>query len=151
MLAGSPPTASTWTTADLVVDLAGSVVGAQAPPASTSRSATPPSSPTRRGARARIGPLTMAPVRAGRARRARPAEVPRPGSGALALRTRTVRRRGLAVIGGRMPVHELARTALRITAVDAHTGEFLVLDKDAGVPLVEAVAASCAVPASGRR
>jgi NTE family protein len=35
---------------------------------------------------------------------------------------------------------------LRITAVDADTGEFVPLDRDSGVPLVEAVAASCAVP-----
>jgi NTE family protein len=43
-------------------------------------------------------------------------------------------------------VHEWPRRALRITAVDAHTGEFVVLDRDSGVPLVAAVAASCAVP-----
>jgi NTE family protein len=52
----------------------------------------------------------------------------------------------IAVIGRRLPVHEWPRRALRITAVDARTGEFVVLDRDAGVPLVEAVAASCAVP-----
>jgi NTE family protein len=52
----------------------------------------------------------------------------------------------IAVIGRRLPVHEWPRRALRITAVDAHTGEFVVLDRDSGVPLVEAVAASCAVP-----
>jgi NTE family protein len=50
------------------------------------------------------------------------------------------------VIGRRLPVHEWPRRALRIAAVDAHTGEFVALDRDAGVPLVEAVAASCAVP-----
>jgi NTE family protein len=52
----------------------------------------------------------------------------------------------IAVIGRRLPVHEWPRRALRITAVDARTGAFVVLDRDAGVPLVDAVAASCAVP-----
>jgi NTE family protein len=47
---------------------------------------------------------------------------------------------------------------LLITAVDADTGELVVLDRAAGVPLVSAVAASCAMPgayppitANGRR
>jgi NTE family protein len=35
---------------------------------------------------------------------------------------------------------------LLITAVDAQTGESRVFDRDSGVPLVDAVAASCAVP-----
>jgi NTE family protein len=52
----------------------------------------------------------------------------------------------IAVIGRRLPVREWPERALRITAVDAHTGELVVLDRQAGVPLVEAVAASCAVP-----
>jgi NTE family protein len=33
-----------------------------------------------------------------------------------------------------------------ITAVDAETGEFRTFDRDSGVPLLQAVAASCAVP-----
>jgi NTE family protein len=64
----------------------------------------------------------------------------------------------IAVIGRRLPVHEWPQRDLRITAVDAHTGEFVVLDRHTGVPLVQAVAASCAVPgiwppvsAGGRR
>ena len=36
---------------------------------------------------------------------------------------------------------------LRVTAVDAHSGAFRVFDRDSGVSLVHAVAASCAVPA----
>jgi NTE family protein len=79
--------------------------------------------------------------------------------GRVALRSRTVpESERIAVIGNRLPVHEWPERALRVTAVDARTGEFLVLDKDSGVPLVEAVAASCAVPgvwppvtAGGRR
>jgi NTE family protein len=35
---------------------------------------------------------------------------------------------------------------LVVTAVDADTGEFSAFDRDSGVPLLEAVAASCAVP-----
>jgi NTE family protein len=67
--------------------------------------------------------------------------------GGFALRARTgPESERIAVIGSRLPVHEWPQRALRITAVDAHTGEFVVLDRDSGVPLVEAVAASCAVP-----
>ncbi|SFL72667.1 patatin-like phospholipase family protein [Geodermatophilus ruber] len=36
--------------------------------------------------------------------------------------------------------------ALVVTAVDAATGEFRPLDRSSGVPLLQAVAASCAVP-----
>jgi NTE family protein len=95
---------------------------------------------------ARLGPLTMA--RWGLAAvGARDPQKVRARFGALALRSRTVpESERIAVIAGRLPVHEWPERALRVTAVDAHTGEFLVLDKDAGVPLVEAVAASCAVP-----
>lgn len=35
---------------------------------------------------------------------------------------------------------------LQVTAVDAHTGEFRALDRHCGVSMIEAVAASCAVP-----
>lgn len=35
---------------------------------------------------------------------------------------------------------------LQVTAVDAHTGAFRAFDRDSGVTLTEAVAASCAVP-----
>jgi NTE family protein len=67
--------------------------------------------------------------------------------GKLALRASTVpEAERIRVIGERLPVHEWPERALRITAVDAHTGEFVVFDRDAGAPLVEAVAASCAVP-----
>lgn len=52
----------------------------------------------------------------------------------------------LAVIGRRLPVHEWPERSLRITAVDAHDGAFRVLDRTSGVPLVHAVASSCAVP-----
>jgi NTE family protein len=38
------------------------------------------------------------------------------------------------------------RPRLLITSVNAETGEFVVFDKDSGVSLIDAVAASCAVP-----
>lgn len=67
--------------------------------------------------------------------------------GRFALRARTgPAAERVEVIGRRLPVHEWPERPLRITAVDARTGEFVVLDRDSGVPLVEAVAASCAVP-----
>ena len=52
----------------------------------------------------------------------------------------------LDVIGSRLVSHEWPDRDLRVTAVDAGTGEFRVLDRTTGVPLVHAVAASCAVP-----
>ena len=52
----------------------------------------------------------------------------------------------LDVIGARLAGTEWPQRDLKITAVDAETGEFRVLDRTAGVPLLQAVAASCAVP-----
>ncbi len=67
--------------------------------------------------------------------------------GRLALRARTVpEQERIDVIARRLPVHDWPERALRITAVDARTGEFRVFDRESGVPLVDAVAASCAVP-----
>jgi NTE family protein len=50
------------------------------------------------------------------------------------------------VIGSRLVSTEWPERPLVITAVDAETGEFRTFDRDSGVPLVSAVAASCAVP-----
>jgi NTE family protein len=148
MLAGLAEHGVDLTTADLVVGTsAGSVVGAQVATGADleERYAAQLADPTGELA-ARLGPLTMA--RWGLAALgARDPQKVRARFGALALRTRTVPEEDrIEVISGRLPVHEWPERALRVTAVDAHTGEFLVLDKDAGVPLVEAVAASCAVP-----
>lgn len=52
----------------------------------------------------------------------------------------------IALIASRLPVHDWPDRRLLVTAVDADTGEFVVFDRDGGVGLVEAVAASCAVP-----
>jgi NTE family protein len=50
------------------------------------------------------------------------------------------------VISHRLPSHDWPARTLRVTAIDAITGELVVLDAGAGVDLVDAVAASCAVP-----
>ena len=50
------------------------------------------------------------------------------------------------VIGSRLVSAEWPERPLLTTAVDAETGEFRTFDRDSGVPLVQAVAASCAVP-----
>lgn len=67
--------------------------------------------------------------------------------GAVALATRTVpppvRRQ---VIAQRLPSHDWPDRALRVTAIDVATGELVVFDRESGVDLVDAVAASCAVP-----
>lgn len=67
--------------------------------------------------------------------------------GAVALATDTVpapvRRR---VIAARLPSHRWPRRALRLTAIDVDSGELTVFDPASGVDLVDAVAASCAVP-----
>jgi NTE family protein len=51
-----------------------------------------------------------------------------------------------AVIASRLPSHEWPERDVRITALDVTTGELVVFDRSSGVDLVDAVAASCAVP-----
>jgi NTE family protein len=67
------------------------------------------------------------------------------GATALAVDTvaESVRRE---VIVNRLPKHDWPERALRITAIDVATGELVVFDKNSGVELIDAVAASCAVP-----
>jgi NTE family protein len=50
------------------------------------------------------------------------------------------------VIRSRIGVEQWGDRDLRVTAVEAETGKFVVFDKDSGVDVVHAVAASCAVP-----
>ncbi|MFF4345082.1 patatin-like phospholipase family protein [Kitasatospora sp. NPDC001540] len=52
----------------------------------------------------------------------------------------------LAVIAGRLPGRDWPAWPLTLTAVDAATGEPRTFDRHSGVPLLDAVAASCAVP-----
>jgi len=54
--------------------------------------------------------------------------------------------RRVEVIRSRVEVEHWPDRDLRITSVEAETGRFTVFDKDSGVDLVRAVAASCAVP-----
>jgi NTE family protein len=67
--------------------------------------------------------------------------------GAIALAAHTVpeavRRE---VIAHRLPSHDWPDRDLRITAIPVDTGELVVFTPQSGVPLVDAVAASCAVP-----
>lgn len=67
------------------------------------------------------------------------------GHAALKARTvpESVRR---AVFEERLPSRVWPERRLIITAVDAETGEARAFDRDSGVPLLDAVAASCAVP-----
>lgn len=67
--------------------------------------------------------------------------------GRAALRARTVpeaQRR--AVIESRLPSTQWPERQLLITAVEAETGAEAIFDRTSGVSLVDAVAASCAVP-----
>jgi NTE family protein len=67
--------------------------------------------------------------------------------GAVALATETlpepVRR---YVIAQRLPSQHWSDRVLRVTAIDIGTGKLVVFNRDSGVKLVDAVAASCAVP-----
>ena len=66
--------------------------------------------------------------------------------GAMALATETVPESARrAVVASRLPVQTWP-TRLSVTVVDAQTGELVVLDGDSGFDLVDAIAASCAVP-----
>jgi NTE family protein len=67
--------------------------------------------------------------------------------GTIALSTETVSeavRRD--VIADRLPSHDWPERELRISAIDTATGELVAFDPTSGVSLVDAVAASCAVP-----
>jgi NTE family protein len=68
-------------------------------------------------------------------------------AGAFALATRTVpeaRRR--AVIQSRLPTRDWPARRIQLAAVDCESGQLRVFDRESGVSLVDAVAASCAVP-----
>jgi NTE family protein len=149
MLSGLRERGIDLTAADLVVGTsAGSVVGAQIATGVDvdERYAAQLADPTGEIA-ARLGHATLARLAAATLLGPRDPQRVRARIGAAALRARTVpQEERIAVIGRRLPVHEWPERDLRITAVDADTGEFVVLDRGSGVPLVEAVAASCAVP-----
>ena len=67
--------------------------------------------------------------------------------GAYALAARTVPEAGRrAAVGSRLPSPDWPARRILLVAVDAETGEMRVFDRQSGVDLVDAVAASCAVP-----
>ena len=67
--------------------------------------------------------------------------------GKIALATETVSEaERLAVVASRLPSPEWASRRIVLVAVDAETGEPRQFDRASGVGLVDAVAASCAVP-----
>ena len=51
-----------------------------------------------------------------------------------------------AVIAGRLPSHQWPAKRFAVSAVDVETGELRLFDAQSGVALIDAVAASCAVP-----
>jgi NTE family protein len=68
------------------------------------------------------------------------------GAAALAAKTPSEKER-LEIIASRLPVQEWPdKQRLVINSVDAQTGEWVKFDRHAGVPLAQAVLASCAVP-----
>ena len=67
------------------------------------------------------------------------------GRAALKARTPSEESR-LAVFDSRLSTKEWPERALKVTAVDVANGKFVAFDRDSGVPLVKAVASSCAVP-----
>ncbi len=67
--------------------------------------------------------------------------------GHWALAARTMPEAGRRkVIEARLPASDWPAKALKVTAVDARTGEFVVFDSAGDAGLVDAVGASCAVP-----
>lgn len=148
ILAGLAEAGVDLTDADVVVGTsAGSVVGAQVtnglPLADLYAGQLEPPDAELGGRLSRIAALKLVPPYllpgSGRDKLARVGRVARashePGS---------IDREG--VIRSRLPVHAWPDRDLRITAVDAESGEFTVFTADSGVDLVSAVAASCAVP-----
>jgi NTE family protein len=153
MLAGLADAGVDLTAADLVVGTsAGSVVGAQvtsgaAPAMLFERQLEPPAQERaarlRRSTMARFAWAFVLSRRDDQAFRRRIGAVALAAEKAGATPTEDER---LQVIGSRLISREWPDRALVITAVDAHTGEFRTFDRDSGVPLLQAVAASCAVP-----
>jgi NTE family protein len=136
---------------DLVVGTsAGSVVGAQLTSGVpldqlVERQLEPPESSMERHAEIDLEAMGGAWMEA--ARQARDPEDFRARMGAAALAADTMpERERIEVIRSRLPVTDWPDRRLLITAVDTSTGRFVVFDRDAGVPLPLAVAASCAVP-----
>jgi NTE family protein len=153
LLAGLGEASVDLSSADLIVGTsAGSVVGAQITSSTPIealylRQLEPPSNelPARLGLREKLGYLSaLVRARGDLAKFGRQLgamSVKAAGAG----RVPTVEQR-LTVIRSRLPSTEWPERDLRVTVVDAVSGEFRVITRLDGVPLVDAVAASCAVP-----
>ena len=148
LLAGLAEAGTDLTSADLVVGTsAGSVVGAQilSGPTVEDLYAEQLKEPTGEiAAKMGVGAILGFVVNAwwpgdGRAGRAR--------LGRAAMKAPTVSEaERMAVFEGRLPGQSWPDRRLIITAVDAETGDARNFDRDGGVSLAQAVAASCAVP-----
>ncbi len=148
ILAGLADAGVDLASADLVVGTsAGSVVGAQVTSGAPleelyQRQLQPPTA--ERPARFGLGLMIKL---AAAALGTRDAQHARAKIGAMALAARTLpeaeRRK---IIASRLPTDMWPQRRLVITAVAADDGEFVVFDRDSGMSLVDAVAASCAVP-----
>jgi NTE family protein len=68
--------------------------------------------------------------------------------GRLALASDASTARLPAIVAARLPAHDWKDADLRIVVVDADSGNYRVLTRTDGVPLIDAVAASCAFPLS---
>jgi NTE family protein len=149
VLAGLAESGADVSDADLVVGTsAGSVVGAQlttgmAPDRLLARQTEPAPPGTAEPAATPAPVAVFAEIGQG----ATDAADLRRRFAALALATDTVpEAERVRVIADRLPVHTWPDRALRVVAVDTADGELAVFDRASGAPLVEAVAASCAVP-----
>lgn len=148
LLAGLAEAGVDLTSADLVVGTsAGSLVGAQILSGATLEQLYSAQVADATGEiAARMGPgfllrFVIASVWPGDDRSSRA----RLGRAALRARTVTEAERR-EVIKRRLPNPSWPERRLLIVAVDAETGESRVFDRDSGVPLPDAVGASCAVP-----
>ncbi|MBY4108332.1 patatin-like phospholipase family protein [Rhodococcus fascians] len=69
----------------------------------------------------------------------------RVGTFALDADVPTLERR-MTIVANRLPIHRWPESNLIFTAVDAESGALVELTERSGLPLVDAVAASCAIP-----
>ena len=148
MLAGLAEAGVDLSTADIVIGTsAGSVVGAQVAAGIPAKERYEAQLTASAGElTARLGGLVWAQI-AWAVLRSRIPQRARARIGRMALAAKTVpEAERKAVIEARLPVHTWPEHKLLITAVDALTGEFVTFDAGGDVSLVDAVAASCAVP-----
>jgi NTE family protein len=96
---------------------------------------------------ARISPLRLMRLTAALAQPGSPERrLARLGRSAMAATAAVTPERRLEVIRARLGDVDWPDRDLRLTAVEAETGTFTVFDRTAGVALLDAVAASCAIP-----